>query len=472
MRKSLKLILVAFVTTLLLSSTVFAGTPVANGDATMKLVEDNICEITFGNTGKFVKKMTNIDTTNKIIDINLSATNTAEPNQEQAPAPGEVVLLIDNSNSMAINPITVNGVDTTRKALVLDAANQLVTKLYAKNPNFKVGVVEFATSTDESKKGTQDDAKIITPTLVTTEAAAKTALNTVSTDTMGAQTNIVAGLDAANSLFSTTDTSKKFIVLLTDAIPNTAYGITYDKYTDATTLPTKAKLQQLASNNINMISMLINMTDDEIMISEEDPKPTYKEKANSIFGTTTSPTAGSVYYVEDRNVTTTVTSDIYEELITKTENNADTITDIVIKDYFPDYIINNFDFAYLTKPDKGTVTAEVNKEDNSITWTISELKPGETSNFTYRLKLKSTFDSDIVGKNLNTNRDVTIDCKVNLEQQPQVHNDKCPIVILDVQAKKDIPQTGSNTHLVIGSSIALITLVGTLSFIASKKRIK
>ncbi len=46
--------------------------------------------------------------------------------------------------------------------------------------------------------------------------------------------------------------------------------------------------------------MLINMTDEPIRISQEDPKPTYKQKAEQIFWKTTNPVAGPAYYVEDK----------------------------------------------------------------------------------------------------------------------------------------------------------------------------
>ena len=61
----------------LLSSTVFAGTQVSKNNATMKLVEDNVCDISFGKYGTFEKKMTNIDVNNKTIDISLTAKNNA-----------------------------------------------------------------------------------------------------------------------------------------------------------------------------------------------------------------------------------------------------------------------------------------------------------------------------------------------------------------------------------------------------------
>lgn len=66
---------------------------------------------------------------------------------------------------MSTRQVTIGDKTTTRKQLVLDSASQLVDKLLSSNSDIKIGVVEFATSTDVSKEGTEDDAKAITPAL-------------------------------------------------------------------------------------------------------------------------------------------------------------------------------------------------------------------------------------------------------------------------------------------------------------------
>lgn len=486
MRKSFKIVLVLLIS-LLFSSYVFAGTPVAKGDATMKLVEDNVCDIKFGEYGTFQKKMTNIDTENKTVDITLTATNAdkgththTETKTSTEDIAGEVVLLIDSSNSMSVNPVTVNGQETTRKKLVLDSANSLVDKLFQANSKIKIGVVEFATSTDTSKEGTSEDAKIVTPTLLNDSAKVKEALTTVSTDKMGPRTDIQVGLETADSLLATSsDTNaKKYIILLTDAIPNTSKGVTFDTYSDATAVPTKETLVAIKNKGINVISMLINMSDSQIQISQENPKPTYKQVAQKIFGTITNPTAGPVYYVEDKDVTKTVTENIYADLVPETttttveveDEKQYKLTDIVIKDYFPANIVQNFEFATLKEATKGNISAKIDTSDNSITWTISELVAGETATFTYRLSLKDSFDSDIVGKNLPTNENVTVDYKEDGVQGEQKQNDKCPIIALDVQATKDIPQTGSNTWLAVGTLVALSVIIAGISHAGYTKK--
>ena len=82
MKKLLKCSLI-FVIAILFSTTVFAGTPVSSGDATMSLVKDEKAELKFGQYGTFEKAKSNIDTTNKTIDITLKVTNNEKLGEDQ-----------------------------------------------------------------------------------------------------------------------------------------------------------------------------------------------------------------------------------------------------------------------------------------------------------------------------------------------------------------------------------------------------
>lgn len=447
----------------LISNVVFAGEAVSKDATTMKLVENNVCDISFGKYGTFEKKMTAIDTDKKTIDISLTAKNNAtKPTTRKEPVldNADIVFLIDNSKSMtnAYN-------DTTRKQTVLNATNTLIDKLFAQGSNLKVGVVEYVTDNTQ-KVGSEADATQVTTSFVSSATDAKSAIKKVqdednSKSTSKVATDIEAGLISANKLLNTeTDTTvKKFIVLLTDGIPNYAIGVgpTADHiYDDTVFTPTKTKLTELKNSGVTVMSVLINMTDDEIQMSTKSPKPTYKEVAEQIFGTQAEPTAGPLFYVNDNGVADAITNSIFSSLLSYkevTDGEAYELTDIVIKDYFPDYIINNFNFAYLTKPEKGEVSAQVDTSDNSITWTISKLDYGESATFSYRLTLKDNVDSDIIAKNLKTNKNVTINYKENGTAGDPKENDKCPVVILDMLPSNPIPKTGTNTPLII-------TLVG------------
>ena len=462
MKKTIYGILIALFIVLFTATSSFAAN-VQKADATMSLVEDNVCNITFGQYGEFEKKMIECNTTDKYVDIKLTARNNAEKLEDKK---ANVVLLIDASRSMSTNQVLINGERMTRKEAVLESAQTLVDKLLEANPNIKIGVVEFATSTETDDEGytiegTDLDAKTVTDELTNDADTIKAALNTVSTDVMGARTNLEVGLDAANALLQTNNDpdTEDYIITLTDAIPNTARGVVGDTYTDATRVPTKNKIVELGKAGVNLISMLIEMSDDEIAVSQEDPKPTYREVAEEIFGTATKPTSGEVYYVQDEEVEDTVTNKIYASLVQEQY----VLDNIVIKDYFPQNIIDNFTYAQLTESNIGEVTAEVNKEDNSITWTIPSLEPGEEATFTYRISLNSEFNEEIVGINLPTNENVQITYDEN-GTPGSSENDKCPIIALDVLPEKDIPQTGIYTGMYIAGGIAVMAIIGFASY--------
>ena len=144
------------------------------------------------------------------------------------------------------------------------------------------------------------------------------------------------------------------------------------------------------------------------------------------------------------------------------------LENIVIKDYFPQNIIDNFTYAQLTESNIGDVTAEVNTEDNSITWTIPSLGPGEEATFTYRISLNNEFDGEIVGINLPTNENVEITYEEN-GTPGFAENDDCPIIALDVLPTKDIPQTGIYTGLYIAGGVAIMAIIGYASYRFVKK---
>ena len=463
MKKTIYGILIALFIVLFTCTSSFAAM-VNKGDATMSLVEDNICNISFGQYGEFEKKMIECNTTEKYVDIKLTVKNNAALLEDKK---ADVVLLIDASRSMSTNEILLNGERITRKDAVLQSAQTLVDKLLAANPSINIGIVEFATNPDKDPdtgftvEGTDLDARTITTELTNDPDVIKDALNTVSEDTMGARTNVEVGLDAAYALLQTnTDPdTEKYIITLTDAIPNTAKGVTMDPYTDATIIPTKNKVVELGDAGVNLFSILIELSESEIEISTEDPKPTYREVAEKIFGTSNNPTSGKVFYVTDEQVEDTVTNQIYSALIQEQY----VLENIVIKDYFPQNIIDNFAYAQLTDTNIGEVTAEVNTNDNSITWTIPSLGPGEEATFTYRISLKDEFDEKIVGINLPTNENVEISYDENGTPGFE-ENDKCPIIALDVLPKKDIPQTGIYTGMYIAGSLIIIAFIGFASY--------
>ena len=359
---------------------------------TMTVVEEPVCTIEIGENSKFEKKLVEKNLNNKEVTLQLQVTN-----EETSLQPtGEIMLVIDNSMSMEE---TVDGT-TTREDLVIESANTLVNTILDGNEHLKVGIVSFSTNADVSKEGTIEDANLVSDLSSDPQALVSAISNIQYT---GPRTDLESGLSLASQYFTEED-NNKYVIVLTDGVPNVALNYDGIYYSDDVINKTKAQLQALDTAGYNVITMLTGISNpDSVPATRQDDK-TYGDIIEEIFGTESAPTVGKFYYVQDSEIEQTITDDIYNDLLPIEQ----VITDIVITDYFPQEIIDNFDFAYVSEPNIGNISAEVNPENNSITWTISELRPGEIATVQYKLSLKEDFNSSIVGKILDTNKKVDI----------------------------------------------------------------
>lgn len=403
---------------------------------TMAVVEEPICTIKSGESSKFEKKLVVKDLANKEVTLQLQVTN-----EEIADKPtGEIMLVLDDSDSM--NDKVSN---TTRKDLIFNSAKSLITSLLENNTQLKIGVVRFSTNTDVSKEGTIADASVVSP-LSNDSTTLSNAISNI--EATGPRTDLQAGLTLASEQF-TKEFNNKYMIILTDGVPNVA--IDYDKtyYSDDVINKTKKQLQTLASKGIKVTTMLSGINDESYVPATT--KKSYGEIIKEIFGTTDKPTVGDFYYVTDAEIEKTIKTDIYNSLIPIEKS----LKNITIVDYFPEEIVKNFDFSYVSNADIGEISSKVDTKNNSITWTILELSSGKTATVQYKLKLKQDFDSAIVGKILNTNQKVDIDYTDFDDAKQNKTSDISPKIKL-TEPPAVLPKAGNLT--LIGFSI----LVGGL----------
>ena len=396
-----KIFISLFLILILLTNLSFAS----YSTVTMNVVEEPVCTIELGENSKFEKKLISKDLNNKEVTIQLQVKNDEVVNKPT----GEIMLVLDNSDSMNN---TVDGTKT-RKELIFDSAKTLVSSL----------------SNDISKLNN--------------------AISNIKAD--GPRTNLESGLDLASGQFTKTD-NNKYMIVLTDGVPNVALNYDKNYYSDDVISKTKSKLQQLKQSNINVITMLTGI-DDEKYIPATTTK-SFGEIIEEIFGTTSNPTVGKFYYVTDNEVESIIKNDIYNSLIPENK----TLKDIKIIDYFPAEIINNFDFAYVSEANIGTISATVDKSNNSITWTIPELANGETATVQYKLKLKENFDSSIVDKILNTNQKVDVIYQDFNNKEQTKTSDISPKLKL-TEPPTTLPKAGITTFIVTGSIVAISILI-------------
>lgn len=433
-----------FITTLLLLIMLVNVSFASYSTVTMSVVEEPICTIQLSDNSKFEKKLISKDLQNKEVTLQLQVTNEETSNKPT----GEIMLVLDNSESMKLETST----GTIRKDLVFESAKTLVSNLLEDNENLKIGVVSFSTNTDVSKEGTTEDAEVVSK--LSNDSTAL--LNSISSiEATGPRTDLEAGLEVASGEFTKTD-NNKYMIVLTDGVPNVA--LNYDKmyYSDDVISKTKSKLESLKAANVNVITMLTGINTPEG--TPTGASKTYNQIITEIFGTQENPTAGTFYYVTDDQVESTIKENIYNALVPEEK----TLKDIKIVDYFPKEIIDNFDFSYVSAANIGEISATVDKTNNSITWTIPSLAIGQTATVQYKLKLKESFDSNIVNKILNTNEKVDATYTDFDNNSQSKTSDVSPKLKL-AEPPATLPKAGTTTFVAIA-----VLAVGLLVFSITK----
>ncbi len=463
-RKLLNILMLLSIFTICCSN-VFAATTtsdkIESSKTTFEVVDKSKVELDFGETGHFTKELLSYDIEKRELNIKLTVTNTAK--KEELEKPVEVFLVLDNSNSM-----NSNYKSKPKKEYVIETANKFVDSLFEYFDNLKVGVVGFSSvdsvSNTSATLGTSNDAKLLL-NLSNSKQSVKSAISSYSTQT-GPFTNIEAGLSIAQSSFSNNSETSKHIILISDGVPNLSLNAQNTlQYSGTNATNTKQRLQNLEAQNIHVYSVLINYYEKDVenpqapIVEGTGKHMTYNELAEEIFGTVDNPTAGKFYFIDYEDLYKTINEDIYGQ-ITYVKNNL--LKNIVIKDYFPQEIMNNFNFVYVTRPNIGEVT-DIDTKNNCITWTIPELKEGETASLTYKLSLKDTVDTSILNKNLPTNKKVDIGFET-ADGKDDVTTEVSPKVKVNysksdntVTPNKELPKAGVSS-LIICSAIALITV--------------
>lgn len=478
MNKKIKFLFTIFLTILLITissytfavnitstnETVSNTTETTGGDSKVtvfELVDDKSCTMNLGDKGRFEKKVADFNATEKSITLQLTLTNTSTPSDVTKPS--ELFLVIDNSNSMVENS-TEAGI--TRKEAVIESASKLSETLLTAYPDLQIGVVSF--SSTDGQEGTLADAKL-EQGLTSDVTEVKTALANIETSN-GARTNIEAGLTIAEQNYTDADNTK-VLLLLSDGVPNNDAHGNFSTYSGEVATNTKAKLQELDAEGINMIGAMIGLNGEDI---EPTTQRTYQSLAEEIFGTPEQPTVGTFYYIQDQEIEETLNNTIVDILVPTQDTK---LQNVVIKDYFPQTIIDNFNFEYVASPNIGDVSAEIDKSDNSITWTIEVLNEDEVATLSYKLTLKDDFNREILDEILPTNENVDI----TYDEDGHVESDDSPTVRVkeEVPPQKEdnttatdpIPQTGNNSFVAL-IVIAVIAIVLAIVGIQIKKNKK
>lgn len=446
----IKVLLILFLLITLVSTLSCA----AYDDVTMTVVEEPVCTINFGTKSFVERSVISKDLNNKEITLQLKVTN----GEESLKPTGEIMLVIDNSTSM-LDPVT----DTqTREDLVINSAKTLITNLLEDNSKLKIGIVSFSTNSNIDKEGSIEDAKLVSNLSNDTESLIS-AVSNIEYD--GPRTDLDSGISLAKQYFtSETDKSHKYVIVLSDGVPNVAINYDRNYFSDDVISKTKSSLESLSSIADNVIVMLTGISSGDAVATPS--KKTYNEIINEVFGTTEKPTIGKFYYVTDDKIEDTIKSDIYNDLLPVNQS----FTNLKIVDYFTKEIVDNFSFSYVKQPNIGTISSTIDKSNNSITWSIPELKSGETAIVQYKLKLNSNYDSGIINKVLNTNSKLDLTYTDSSDTTDTKTSDITPKLKLTENLPTVIPKAGNTLFFgALGIIFIVSVLFGIRYFVIRNK---
>ena len=449
MKKLNKILTIILLLFLVVSTTCFAATTTSK-DLKLEIVENNVCTINIKDSAIFEKKIIDYNLDKKEITLQMQIKNIAE---KPLTGPSEIILVMDTSDSMVKEVST----GVTRMDAIKAAANKLATTLL-ENENVKLGIVTFSTS---DKFGTLEDAKLKSALTSSSEDISKV-IESITFDGNG-QTDIDAGITLASQNFSET-CENKYIILLTDGVPNYSIGKPTFEYSGTTATNTKKTLEKITSEDkINLISVMTGVEN----IENKETGRTYKELAEEIFGTSKNPNYGKFYYIPDSKIDKTISEDIFNDNFDK---DAGVLTNIDIYDYFPQEIINNFDFEYVASPNLGTISPSIDLQNNCIVWHIDSLGYGETGTVSYKLKVKENVDTSIVNVILNTNEKVEINADQLDTPATSTVSPKIRLSGDNTKANKVIPQTGltSTTYVVPAIVLIVCAVIGIRLYFLNK----
>ena len=392
--------------------------------------------------GYISKTIVDSNAENGEVTVEVKVSNTSKETSEKVNYDStEIVFVVDNSWSMNEK---VNETQT-RRDVVISAAKEFSSSLFKEVSNLKIGLLYYYAYDDGTDGAIQDygtvnTAKIIS-NLTWNETEIQVALTSLSTMDYNSGTNTDAGLQKARTMFSEGENIQKFIILLSDGVPNHAVGekTQWYQYEDASRnrviSKTKETIQKIDENKINFITMLAGLKD----LTESDTNT-----ITNIFGTTTNPTVGSLYNIADTDIAEVIKNEIYTDVLEKVQNPLNTVK---VVDYFPTDITENFEFTYVEKPSMGEVSNTIDEKTNSITWDIGTLKGNEVATLKYKLKIKDmSKQSPVYNKELATNEKILLTYKDREEKDYEVTLASSPkIKLVEVEESRRFSTKGYNS---------------------------
>ena len=303
----------------------------------VEIKDDGTNNIAQDSNSSFTKKI--VEDTTKSLTYEVQVKNLADSTRIP-----EVAIVIDSSRSMSTNDLSD---DAKTKAI------QLVTELLTNSPRTKISI-----SSNSGVKTAMSNSSLSTYT------------NSINGITYTDGESIATGIDYAVGSFSNADT-EKYLVIFSDA-------------TDSV----KDKLETITNNNVEVFSMLTDITNAEYLSN-----------------TGTMGTSQMLSDISD-----------FSSIYNKTNVS---MVNVKLTDIFGDEANDYFDFEVISKEND----VEIEKTSQGYILKCSAIKVGETRTLKYKLTLKdnANIDAGKIYRTLNSSNNITLEYD-DPEKQAQTYD--------------------------------------------------
>lgn len=452
MLKKIRIILITIILLILFSTTVMSTElktklEVVQRESEVKYLENN--------QGYISKTITDVNEENGEVTVEVKLANLAKDINVETETYENTEIIIIIPEALSISE------KANELKQYIEYIDILCAKIFEKNSKTKIAIVGmkgpisdsyindqgkivYGEKNEGTKPGSANDAEIVVGFTNDIENI-KNGIQNMNTTKTNYYSNFQAAIKFAASKFS--KDANKILISLYDTVPKTSIGeCSQIRWGGSTGFSTGkeaiiAKNERMVSTTKNEILSLKISNIDFILLRPKDTDFNQKwydvstgelmldfdgsEYVKDLYGTMENPTYGKMYSLNEDSLQQIVTEKIYEDVMEKVRN---PIESVKLMDYFPKDIIENFGFEWVEKPNIGTVSEDIDEQNNSILWNIGTLAGNTTATLKYKLKLKSMSNLDLIDKTIATNEKIELkykdseqkDCVVVLGSSPKI----------------------------------------------------
>lgn len=337
----------------------------------------------------------------------------------------------------------------------IDFTMEMCKNVLSKNSNVKIGIIGVKGPTVSGEQGKIDDAEYVS-TLSNDYTFLENNLKNMNSEKKSYLFNHQAALRLAGNSFS--NDVNKIVITLVDGITNTgigidniapSYGGIFSNYNTAEeainadlnekAVAVKGEINTLKSKDVNFIVLREEYDKYIYTYGSSSSNPTTVDANRYIdlmYGTTENPHTGKIYLVNDENLKKIIEEDIFLHIISYSQG---TMSTLKVMEYFPEEIINNFEFAYVGKPSIGETSDNIDEETKAITWNIDILEGNEEAILEYKLKIKDMKNQELLNKVISINEKTELTYVNYLDEEKTLTSTDSPTIqLLEIKDKENL----------------------------------